>query len=247
MFSVPYAHRGLWSVNAPENSRAAFRAAVKAGVGIELDVQLSADGVPMVFHDATLKRLCGRPEAVSDLDAETLCSITLGSSPETIPTLAEVLGGIDGQVPVLVELKTPFGREGVLELSVAETLWGYDGDVAVISFNPAALAMMRLLAPRVMRGQTTYSWRDDKVAQLTHHQKRHLRQLAFLDEVKPDFLCVGADALPAEHIRHWRQSGLPVIAWTARSAQMATRLLRHADTVMFEGFSQNALKIKACT
>ena len=61
LFGVYYAHRGLFDNRsaAPENSLAAFRLAVESGYGIELDVQLSKDDIPVVFHDATLKRMCG--------------------------------------------------------------------------------------------------------------------------------------------------------------------------------------------
>ena len=101
-----YAHRGLHDGSLPENSLAAFEAACAAGYGIELDVQLSRDGVPVVFHDATLDRVCGRPGRVADFTAAELGSMPLcGRAEHTIPTLAAVLRLVDGRVPILVEIK----------------------------------------------------------------------------------------------------------------------------------------------
>ena len=101
----PYAHRGLHGEGVPENSLAAFKKAVENGHGIELDLQLSADGEVMVFHDYTLKRMTGEAGLLSEKTAEELRSLRLAGTDEHIPTLREVLELVDGQVPLLVELK----------------------------------------------------------------------------------------------------------------------------------------------
>jgi glycerophosphoryl diester phosphodiesterase len=140
---APLAHRGLWrSGGAPENSLAAFEAACRAGYGIELDVRLSADGEAMVFHDETLERLTASAGLVEEQTTDELQALRLLGSCENIPTLAEVLAGVDGRAPLLVELKTPPGQEGLLERRVAELLGAYAGPVAVLSFNADALAWL---------------------------------------------------------------------------------------------------------
>ena len=105
--ATPIAHRAYHDLarGRPENSRAAIRAAVAAGYGIEIDLQLSKDGVPMVFHDETLERLTPRQGWVCDLPANELASIPLTGGDEAIPTLTEVLDLIAGSVPLLIELK----------------------------------------------------------------------------------------------------------------------------------------------
>ena len=108
-----YAHRGLHSLgyldgregNVPENSLAAFELACQKGFGIELDIQLSRDGVVMVFHDYTLVRMTGCDKKLCELDADELTKLSLAGTDQKIPTFEQVLGLIDGRVPILVELK----------------------------------------------------------------------------------------------------------------------------------------------
>src|SRR5271170_1927831 len=92
LFDPPLAHRGLWNPDgAPENSLAAFQAACSHGYGIELDVQLSADGEAMVFHDGKLTRMTGADGRIGDHTAADLGRLKLAGTDETIPTLAETL------------------------------------------------------------------------------------------------------------------------------------------------------------
>jgi glycerophosphoryl diester phosphodiesterase len=137
LFSPPIAHRGLWSYGgAPENSDAAFQAACAAGYGIELDVQLSADGEAMVFHDYTLERMCGVEGRLRDHTAAELRELRLAGTEEGIPTLAEVLTLVGHRAMVLIEVKTPAGEVGELEKRVSEVLLDHNGPTAVIGFNP---------------------------------------------------------------------------------------------------------------
>ena len=150
-FLRPYAHRGLWGEGAPENSMAAFRAAVDAGFGIELDVQLSRDGTVVVFHDYTLDRVCGREGLLTDLTAEELTKLPLMGTEQTIPTLTEVLEAVDGRVPLLIELKGETGDTSIVAdtLSVLE---GYQGAWCMESFNPLLVRAVKKQAPQVIRG-----------------------------------------------------------------------------------------------
>ncbi|MBQ5791548.1 MAG: glycerophosphodiester phosphodiesterase, partial [Clostridia bacterium] len=121
-----YAHRGLHGNGVPENSLLAFGEAVKKGFGIELDVQLSADGVVMVFHDYTLIRMTGKEEKLKNLTAEELQALSLAGTEQTIPTFREVLELVDGKVPLLVELKGE-DLNSALCPKVAELLQEYQG------------------------------------------------------------------------------------------------------------------------
>ena len=148
----PYAHRGLWGGDVPENSLAAFRAAADAGFGIELDVQLSKDGEVMVFHDYTLDRVCGVSGKVIDHTASELGNIPLnGVENECIPTLQQVLDAVGGRVPLLIELKGESG-DAALVPRVLEVLLGYDGKWCMESFNPLLLRAVRKQAPEVVIG-----------------------------------------------------------------------------------------------
>ncbi len=151
-FLCPYAHRGLWNAQRPENSMAAFRAAAEAGFGIELDVQLSADGEVMVFHDYTLDRVCGKAGKLSDLSAAELTHIPLnGVENECIPTFKQVLEAVDGRVPLLVELKGESGNTALVP-RVLEVLRDYKGAWCMESFNPLLLRAVKKQAPQAVIG-----------------------------------------------------------------------------------------------
>jgi len=151
-FLRPYAHRGLWGGDLPENSLGAFRAAAEAGFAIELDIQLSRDGTVMVFHDYTLDRVCGRAGKICELTAAELGNIPLnGIENEHIPTLAEVLEAVGGRVPLLIELKGESGNTALVPVAL-EVLKGYQGLWCMESFNPLLLRAVKKHAPRVLRG-----------------------------------------------------------------------------------------------
>ena len=146
-----YAHRGLHGNGVPENSLAAFDLAAKAGFGIELDVQLSADRVVMVFHDYTLVRMTGVERKVCELTAEELGALSLNGTEEKIPTFREVLSLINGRVPILIELKGE-ATDTTLCAYVAECLATYTGPYCIESFNPLLLHKMRKHLPNAYYG-----------------------------------------------------------------------------------------------
>ena len=153
-YGVHYAHRGLFDndSNAPENSLAAFQKAVDAGYGIELDVQLSKDDKLVVFHDATLKRMCGVDGKVWDYTLEELQQMKLLNSNETIPTFEQFLEIVDGKVPFILEFKLDRAQTRVCELA-NEMLKNYKGVYCIESFHPLALIWYRKNRPDVLRGQ----------------------------------------------------------------------------------------------
>lgn len=154
MSTTFYAHRGLFDneSDAPENSLAAFRKAVDAGYGIEFDVQLSKDDKLVVFHDATLKRMCGVEGNVWDYTLEELQKMKLKSSKETIPTFEQVLNLVDGRVPLIIEYKMDRPLTKVCELG-NELLSRYKGTYCIESFHPFAVMWYKKHRPDVMRGQ----------------------------------------------------------------------------------------------
>ena len=155
-----YAHRGLWSEDIAENTMPAFMAADRAGYGIELDIQLSADGEIIVFHDDNLERLCGRPEKVSDLTASELSWVGITGSCDRIPMFSDVLSRVGKDTPLLIELK---GYDISLCEKAAALLDEYDGYFCIESFNPLLLNWFRKNRPRYVRGQlTTNLFRKDR-------------------------------------------------------------------------------------
>lgn len=149
-----FAHRGLHNIKngIPENSLTAFRQAVDAGYGIELDVQLTLDGIPVIFHDSSLSRMCAIDRRLDSMTFTALRSYFLAGTAEKIPSLAEVLTLVDGKVPLLIEIKMDH-----FDLRIPETinslLCGYSGAYCIESFHPAALWWYRINRPDILRGQ----------------------------------------------------------------------------------------------
>lgn len=233
-----FAHRGLWSYGGPpENSDAAFQAACRAGYGIELDVQISADGEAMVFHDLLLERMCGVEGRLSDHTAADLTKMRLADTDETIPTLAEVLTLIGHRAMVLIEVKTGAGEVGALEKRVSEVLLDHNGPTAVIGFNPYSHAWFAQHHPQILRGLNSYAHNDAGAQKLAPEQRRAFAALEHVELAKPDFLALGLDMLPSARADVLRAKGMPVVAWTARSPADWDRVKAHCDNVIFEGFS----------
>lgn len=241
-FKSPLAHRALHdkSGHRAENSTAAIRAAIDAGYGIEIDVQPSSDGVAMVFHDEYLGRLTGRDGRISDMEAEALCRLELLNGGGTIPTLGEVLELVAGRVPLLIEIKDQDGGMGPaigpLESAVAEDLWGYDGPVAVMSFNPHSIAKMRDLAPDLARGLTTSGFDPVDWSPLAVETCDILREIPDYDRVGATFISHEAADLGRPRVAELKAGGAAILCWTVRSPQAEAEARKVADNVTFEGY-----------
>ena len=238
LFEPAIAHRGLWSPGgAPENSLAAFQAACSHGYGIELDVQLSADGEAMVFHDYTLQRLTGAEGRLSDRSAADLGKLRLSGTDETIPTLLEVLTLVGHRAMVHIELKTPAGEVGPLEQRVHEIIIDHAGPLAVIGFNPYSHAWFAQHFPNVLRGLDSYGYADDSARKMAPELRQSYARLEQISIARPHFLALGVDMLPSPKAAQLREGGMPVVAWTVRSAEQWTSLKPHCDNLVFEGFA----------
>lgn len=228
----PIAHRGLHQgLQVPENSPAAFGAAISAQHPIELDVRLLADGQVVVFHDRTLDRLTGQPGIVEQHTWVELAPLRLRNSDQPIPTLATVLDQVAGQVPLLIELKTE-GSVGPLEQAVWRQMQHYGGPWAVQSFNPFALQWFRQHAPQVCRGQLAGSFAD---VALPWPQAALLSNLLLNGLSTPHFVAYDVRALPhpapllARHL-----GGFPLLAWTIKTPQQRQWAKSWADNYIFD-------------
>jgi glycerophosphoryl diester phosphodiesterase len=238
LFGPPIAHRGLWSPDGPpENSLGAFQAACAAEYGIELDVQLSADGEAMVFHDANLRRMTGREGRVSDHTAADLRQMRLAGSDETIPTLAEALTEIGRRAMVHIEIKIPYGEVGPLERRVCEILIDHAGPTCVIGFNPYSHAWFADHQPRVLRGLDSYSYKGPDARHLSPDVRKRYATLGHVSIARPHFLALSLDMLPSTKADAFRRGGMPVIAWTVRDPSEWEAVRSHCDNLIFEGFA----------
>jgi glycerophosphoryl diester phosphodiesterase len=236
--TTPIAHRGYHDriKRRPENSMSAFRAAIEAGYGIELDVQLSADGQAVVFHDETLDRMVGIKDAVLDHTATELGAMRLADSDDLIPTLGQVLKLVAGKVPLLIEIKDQFDTAGKLEAATAKALARYDGPVAVMSFNPQCIAEMAKLAPNIARGLTTDRFDYDDWAPLPHDICDRLREIPDYDLTRSSFISHSARDLAFPRVAQLKAKGAAILCWTIRSPEAEAYARRIADNITFEGY-----------
>ena len=240
--AAPIAHRGLHDVTEgrPENGLSAVRAALDAGYGLELDLQISSDGVAMVFHDYELDRVTGETEQVRRRSAAQLGQIALTGSEDRIPRLSEVLALVAGRVPILLEIKEQsrfMGPvDGALERAVAADLVGYEGPLAVMSFNPASVAALAQAAPHVPRGLTSGSYDDPEWAPLGQAILDRFRALDGFDDSGCCFISHYHKDLSDPAVTALKARGIPVLCWTIRSAEAEAEARRIADNVTFEGY-----------
>jgi glycerophosphoryl diester phosphodiesterase len=232
----PIAHRGLHDAPSGviENTPSAFRAAIAGGYGIECDLQISADGEAMVYHDDALGRLTDGAGLLDTITAEALQRIAFKSTADRMLTLGELCDLVAGHTTLVIELKGRFAGDTRLAARTAAVLAGYGGPVAAMSFDPGLMGALRNLAPALVLGLV--GMRRDAGAPVPA-QISALRYLRQVLAARPQFLAyrvadlTSAPPLLARHVLRW-----PVLTWTVRSHEDRNRAATHADQMIFEGF-----------
>lgn len=233
---VYYAHRGLHdnASDAPENSLAAFKKAAEAGFGIEMDVQLTKDKIPVVFHDFTLNRICGKDGKVCDYTFQELKELKLCGSEEKIPGFAQALEIVGGKVPLIVELKVEWTDISVCPL-VDEMLRNYKGLYCIESFNPLALFWYRRHHSDVVRGQLSDGFL--KSGEFKGILYVFLQNLMLNWVTKPDFVAYNhkyADVHARKICRSLYRN--MAAAWTIKSQKELENARNQFDIFIFDSF-----------
>ncbi len=243
-----YAHRGLHDnqSDAPENSMAAFLKAVEGGYGIECDVQLTKDGVPVIFHDFTLERVARYPGDGSDLQRvpgkvidytyEELMQFNILGSHEKIPRFEDFLGAVDGKVPLIIELKIEREDLSVCP-KVMDLLRDYKGVYCIESFNPLGVLWLRRHYPRLVRGQLSDEFHKDKPEEFRGIGYFILTQLFFNFLTKPDFIafnCKYPKSFSMWLCRHLYRC--TTAAWTIKSEEQLAAAKKDFDIFIFDSF-----------
>lgn len=224
----PIAHRGYHDLNRTrwENTLSAFDAAADRDFAIECDVHLSADGVPVVFHDEELKRLTGSDGFVHEKTAADLAQIKIGGTGDHVPTLAEMLARIGGRVPLVIELKGIEGKDEGLVAKVGDLLRTYRGHAAIMSFDHWLVRKFATEAPGIPAGLTATGRRPGEL-------EAHFSMLAHTIS----FCSFHVWDLPNPFVSMLRETlRMPVITWTVRDAKALELTRTHADQMTFEGF-----------
>ena len=233
-----YAHRGLHSEGVPENSMAAFRAALEGGYGIELDIHLMKDGNLAVIHDASLKRTAGADVQIEDLTAEDLENYRLEGTDEKIPLFKDVMALYEGKAPMIVEVKPMNINHDILAEAACEILKDYKGVYCMESFDPRCVRWLRKNRPEIIRGQLTENFvaNDDKL----HPAIRFLLTHNLMNfGTVPDFVAYKfadrKDSFTTTLCRNvWDIQG---VSWTIRSQEDFDIAVQEGWLPIFEGFT----------
>lgn len=238
LMARPVAHRGLHDRDAGriENTLPAAEAAIARGLPVECDLQLTADGVPVVFHDDELDRLAEASGPVATRSLAALRAIPLRGTAARIPTLADFVATIAGRVPLFAEFKSRFDQDRRLEAAAAPLLAAYSGPLAVMSFDPDSVRTLGTLLPEVPRGLIADGYTDPEWDFIPPLRRLALRHLASVPAIAPDFLAYAVYDLPAAGPAALRAAGMPLLTWTVRSEADRATAARCADQIIFEGF-----------
>jgi glycerophosphoryl diester phosphodiesterase len=240
LIARPVAHRGLhdFAASVIENTPSAFAAAVAGNYAIECDLQLSADGEAMVFHDETLERLTEGSGRVDALAASALKRVGFRATSDHMITLGELCELVAGRVTLVIEIKSHFDGDRRLVKRAAEVLTSYRGPVALMSFDPGPMAALRTLAPGLVRG--IVAERHYRHREWDHLSVRAKRALAYFNhalQTHPQFIAYSVKDLPsALPLAARRLIKLPLLTWTVRTQEDRERAARYADQIIFEGF-----------
>ena len=237
--SRPIAHRGLHDISAGivENTGSAFTAAIAGNYAIETDLQLSADGEAMVYHDYALGRLTEGSERLAALPAAQIKAARFKAGNDRILTLGELCERVAGRVPLVIELKSDFNGDTRLAARTVEVLKNYAGPFALMSFDPRQIETVRALAPHLTRGIVAASrFVHAGGRPLSRTEWFRLTYLLHAPWTRPHFISYAADDFPSITPAIVRLLGVPLITWTIRSAADRQRALRYCDQVTFEGF-----------
>ena len=231
-----YAHRGLHGNGIPENSMAAFRAALEKGYGIELDIHLMADGELAVIHDTSLKRTAGVDVKITDLTTADLENYRLEGTEEKIPLFSQVLELYAGKAPLIIELKADGNHRALVE-AACRAMEGYTGAYCMESFDPRCILELKKNHPQVIRGQLSENFlrSDVKLNPALKFAMTH-NLLNFV--TKPDFVAYDfgtRKTTPSNFIcrRIWDMQG---VTWTLRNTDDHDQALKEDWLPIFEHY-----------
>ena len=234
---VMIAHRGFFDneTEYPENSLPAFQRAVEAGYGIELDVQLTTDEKLVVFHDASLKRMCGIDRKVTECSYAELQQYTLANSSQKIPLLDEVLSVIDGRAPLIVEVKPEGNCIRTAELLNAR-MTDYDGIYCIESFHPLVVTWYYRHQPEVIRGQLSSDFMKENEG-LNCLVRFLMSNLLLNFFTKPDFIAYNHKYSDQTSYRLCRKLyQVENAAWTIKSQADLERARENFQIFIFDSF-----------
>ncbi len=235
----PIAHRGLHRKQDGiiENTTSAFAGAIKNNYAIECDLQITADGEAIVFHDETLDRLTNGQGLVKHHSTKALKQTAFKIGKDRKQTLGELLDQVDGAVPLIIELKSHWDGDVALAMRALDVLQSYQGPYALMSFDPDLVACIAHHSPATIRGITADRTTRDDYGKLPLSRRLTMRNFSHLPETRPHFVSFQFKQLPFTPVQTIRAAGYPIITWTIRSKEQEQLARRYSDQVTFEGYA----------
>lgn len=229
LLTTPVAHRGLHNELYGENSMGAYKNAIANGYPIEMDVQLSKDGVALCFHDDSLERVCGKKAYINDLTHEEIKELKILNTQEQIPTFEDFLKEVNGQVPLMIEIKQQRSKEYDIAKKVVDALKDYKGEFVVQSFDPFIMQRVKKYEPHILRGQLggvpergNLSWVKYTV----------VKKLTFNFLSKPDYINYYLNHMPIN-------KKTPTVCWTVRTEEDLALARKLNVNFVFESVNPN--------
>lgn len=236
---LPIAHRGLHNAddNIVENSQGSILAATKNGYAIELDLQFSKDGQAIVFHDNTLDRMTNKTGNVDSFTLSELLQIQFLKTDEKIISFEHTLKLVNGQVPLIIELKNSTENIKNLVQTISQIIDNYDGEICVMSFNPIIINQFKKTAPHIIRGIVAeQKMLDEDWPGVNGLLKFIFKNLLYWPFIRPHFISYQQHDLPILCTKIARHFNVPIITWTVKTEKEAKLAYQHADQITFEGF-----------
>ena len=238
LVAKPIAHRGLHNepIGHVENCESSFEAAIAHGFSIECDIQLTADGQAVVFHDDEVDRVLAGTGKVKQFTVRELKAMVFKQGKDRVQTLAELLEQVAGRATLVIEIKSLWDVDFTLADRAVEVLSSYGGPYALMSFDPDLIARIAATAPNTVRGITADRVIDSYYNSLPAAKRIAMQTFSHLPKTRPHFVSFDFSQLPFQPITKFREAGHPIITWTIRSEEDATTARRWCDQITFENF-----------
>jgi glycerophosphoryl diester phosphodiesterase len=239
LVSKPIAHRGLHveANGIVENSESAFANAMAKGLSMECDIQLTADGHAVVFHDDEVERVLDGKGKVKSLTLAQIKHMKFRGGNDRVQTLPEMLEQVAGRETLVIEIKSLWDNDMTLTRHVVDILGHYKGPFAIMSFDENIVACAAELAPNIVRGITADRVTDPYFNILPVERRIAMQSLDHLPRSKPHFISYYFRDLPFQPVGEIRRRGFPIITWTIRSDEEARIARRYSDQITFENYT----------
>ena len=238
LVAKPIAHRGFHNeaLGLVENCESSFEAAIAHGYSIECDIQLTADGQAVVFHDDEVDRVLDGKGKVKQFTAHELQAMYVKLGKDRVLTLAELLEQVAGRTTLVIEIKSLWDDDYTLTDHALDVLATYQGPFALMSFDPDLIARAAAGAPNMVRGITADRVIDPYYYPLPVAKRLAMRTYSHLPQTRPHFVSFDFTQLPFQPITEFREAGHPILTWTIRSEADASVARRWCDQITFELF-----------